>query len=291
MGWKRVGRDGTRQSWFPPLAAICQHQGSGEGREGRPAHVEGLRGWRCPRPGGPRGSRPGGGGRVSRGRSGVTRGQIRLRGRGSGDRAERMNRRPGAGPRGCTGARGSGAGGQEQPQPLPGAGGGAEMPPGSAEGVGRAALHEAGREASLPAPGRGSSPGLFRSSRAALAHLAAPRHARSPRGRARSLPPAAGPPARPFPAPRRARAHPGLSLGPARCFGRALASRGAPRPLEPPAPRLDAGEEAGLGRWADADEERWFTAQRMLLCSTSQKHLLKESKKLAEYFRFCFLVF
>lgn len=137
---------------------------------------------------------------------------------------------------------------------------------------------EAGREAPLPAPappragaplsGFPADPGQRRR----LSPFPVPLAARG----AERDPPAGGRTRR-FPAPR---AHPRPARGPARRLGRALAPPG------PGAPGRLQGRRPGWGdglmlirRGDDA-----LTARRMPLCSTSQRHLLKDSKKPAEYF-------
>lgn len=134
-------------------------------------------------------------------------------------------------------------------------------------GVGLAAWGEAGRERPCPPqrrpePGLRSraSPQLRGSAGASRRSLFRPQPAgpsavvpASSRTRrpplSRSPPAGNSSPAAPW-------ACPGPCPGPCPVPRGALASLGAPGPRSPPTPRPDAGEEAGLERWADADQER-----------------------------------
>lgn len=212
---------------------------------------KGARGWRCP---GARGALGGAGAAGSAGeRAGVTRGQLRPRGRGSGGPGREDAPGLGAPVRAgwsCLGRR------LEQVVERKGL---LEVP---ARGSAR---REAGREAPLVAPappwvgaplrGFSAAPGQRR----CLSPFSS-----QPAGPSAILPPAAGPAASPLRA--RRELIPGRSSAPAApwaCPGPCPVLRlcsGLPRsPRSPPAlgaPRPDAGEEAGLGRWADADQER-----------------------------------
>lgn len=230
MGWSGVKWDGAEP--IPHLAAPRQPLGSGERRESGPAHQEGRGAGAAPGPGlggAPGGEEAAGSAREGAGLSGVSAVPAAVPG--------------GAGPRGCSGLCAPVRAGRSRlGRRLERVG----VRRGLLDVPGDRAGSRAGGAPARPstAPGRGSALWFPRGSGAAPAPLAVPRSARSPRGRARSS---------------RRRPDPPLPRSPSSspaCPGPCPLPRPCSGPPRPRSPRAAAGEEAGLGRWADADQER-----------------------------------
>ncbi|XP_041252672.1 collagen alpha-1(I) chain-like [Onychostruthus taczanowskii] len=257
MGWDGAERGdmGRGKAGLPPC---CHSAASGErrGAGGSPRAREGPRGRRCP--GAPVGAEAAGSAGEGAGLRGVS--SVPAAGLGA------------AGPRGCAGARRSGTGGQELPRPLPGAGGGAERPPGSAEwgSGGRLGVKPGWKRPCPPSqhrPGPGLRSGCSPGQRWRISPFPS---RRSPRGRARSLPPAAGPEPPAAPSPLRAGREliPGLSLGPAAASAvlwpppEPLGPRSPPPPAWMQGRRLGSGDGLMLMRRGDSLLSACFSAPR-----------------------------